>query len=117
VALLLLLYGLYALAARSRYEILWNIALGTIMFAALLWFYTRRTVGGGDVKFVPVVCLWLGTHCVLIFSILLLGFIVAHLIAARMGFAPTLAVGERRAIPYAPSVSAALICIIALGCL
>jgi Flp pilus assembly protein protease CpaA len=87
------------------------------MFAVLFWFYTKRVVGGGDVKLVPVVCLWVGAHCALVFSIFLLIFIVIHLMAARMGWARTLAIGGHQAISYAPSVAVALICIIALGCL
>jgi prepilin peptidase CpaA len=117
VLLLLLLYGLYALVARPPYEILSNVTLGAIMFAVLFWFYTKRVVGGGDVKLVPVVCLWVGAHCALVFSIFLLIFIVIHLMAARMGWARTLAIGDHQAISYAPSVAVALICTIALGCL
>lgn len=117
VLLLVLLYGLYALIGRSGYEILLNVTLGVIMFGVLFWFYARRAVGGGDVKLVPVVCLWVGPHCALLYSIFLLTFIAVHLVAVRKGWVPTLAVGEHRAIAYAPSVTASLICIIMLGCL
>lgn len=117
VLLLLVLYGLYALIARSRHEVLSDIILGAIMFGALFWFYTKGVVGGGDVKLVPVVCLWVGAHCALVFSIFLLIFIFIHLIAVRMGWARTIAVGDHPAISYAPSVAVALICTIALGCL
>lgn len=117
VVLLLLLYGMYAFVFRTRYEILFNVVLGGVMFGLLLLFYAKRAVGGGDVKFVPVVALWVGTHCALLFSILLLAFIALHLIVVRLGWAPTLAVGEHGAIPYAPSVATALICLILLNCL
>lgn len=115
VALLFLLYGMYALVFRSPYEILSNLALGGITFGLLLLFYARRVIGGGDVKLVPVVALWVGIHGALIFSILLLAFIGVHLIAVRTGLAPTLTIGQHRAISYAPSVAAALICLIGLG--
>ena len=117
VLVLLLLYGLYALVARSRYEILSNVILGIIIFGSLFWLYTKRVVGGGDVKLVPVVCLWVGAHCAVVFSILLLALIGAHLMAVRIGWALTVGIGGNRAISYAPSVAAALICIIVLGCL
>ena len=117
VLLLVLLYGLYAFIGRSGYEILLNVTLGVIILGVLFWFYARGAVGGGDVKLVPVVCLWVGTHCALLYSIFLLTFIGVHLVAVRKGWVPTLAVGEHRAIPYAPSVAASLICIIMLGCL
>ena len=117
VLVLLLLYGVYALTARSPYEVLSNAILGVIVFAVLFWLYTKSVVGGGDVKLVPVVCLWVGAHCALAFSIFLLIFIFVHLAAVRLGWAPTLAVGDHQAISYAPSVAVALICVIALGCL
>jgi len=115
--LLLLLYGVYALMSRSPYEVLSNLMLGAIVFGVLFWLYTKRVVGGGDVKLVPVVCLWVGAHCALAFSIFLLIFILVHLMAVRLGWAPTLAVGDHQAVSYAPSVALALICVIAFGCL
>jgi Flp pilus assembly protein protease CpaA len=113
--LLLVLYVLYAIIARSQYEILSNIILGVITFGLLLWFYAKRVLGGGDVKLVPVVCLWVGTHGALLFSALLLMLLGLHLVAARMGWARINSIGGRRAIPYAPSVAGALIGTIALG--
>ena len=117
VLLLLALYVLYAPMARSSSEIIWDVVLGIAMFAVLLWFYAKGAVGGGDVKLVPLVCLWVGTHCALLFSILLLAFISVHLIATHAGRAGTVSMAGRRAIPYGPAVAAALICTILLGCL
>lgn len=68
-------------------------------------------------KLVPVICLWVGTHSALPFSVFLLVFTCLHLFATRMGWAPTLVAGDKRAIAYAPSVAAALICVIVLDCL
>lgn len=117
IVLLLLLYGMYAFVFRSPYQILSNIALGALTFGLLLLFYARGLIGGGDVKMVPVVVLWVGIHGALIFSVLLLLFVVLHLIAVKAGWAPTLAIGRHRAVSYGPSVAAALVCLIALGCL
>lgn len=117
VLLLLLLYALYALVARSPYEILSSILLGAIVFAVLLCFYAKRTLGAGDVKLLSVVCLWIGIHCAFLFSTLLLLFIFLHLAAARMGWVRTRTIAEGLAIPYAPAVTGALIGTIALGCL
>ena len=115
VMLLLVLYVLLAFVDRSRSEILIDVLLAAIIFAVLLWFYTYRAVGGGDVKFLTVVCLWVGSHGALLFSILLLLFIGLHLSAAKIGWAETKPMAGRYAIPYAPSVAAALIAVIALG--
>jgi Flp pilus assembly protein protease CpaA len=117
VLLLLVLYILFALVSRSWFEILTNVILAVVMFGILLWFFTRGAVGGGDVKLMAVVCLWIGAHCALLFSVLLLLLIGLHLLAARMGWAQTKTMAVRNAIPYAPSIAGALIGVIMLGCL
>jgi Flp pilus assembly protein protease CpaA len=117
VLLLLVLYVLFALISRSRSEILSNVILAAVIFGVLLWFYTYRVLGGGDVKLMTVVCLWIGAHCTLLFAALLLLLIGLHLVAARMGWAQTKPMAGRHAIPYAPSIAGALIGIIMLGCL
>jgi len=119
VLLLLVLYILFALISRSWFEILWNFVLAAVMFGVLLWFFANRAVGGGDVKLIPVVCLWVGIRCALLYSAFLLLFVGLHLVAARMGWAQTKQMAgrsDRYAIPYAPSVAGALISIIMLGC-
>src|SRR5262249_61763487 len=73
IVLLLILYALFSFVTRSRIEVLTDIILSLVIFAVLLWFYTQGVVGGGDVKLVTVACLWVGTHCALLFAILLLG--------------------------------------------
>jgi prepilin peptidase CpaA len=117
VLLLLVLYVLFAFIGRSWIEILSNVILALVIFGVLLWFYTKRAVGGGDVKLMAVVCLWVGAHCALLFSTFLLLLIGLHWVAARMGWAQTKPMAGRNAIPYAPSIAGALIGIIMLGCL
>ena len=114
--LLVVLYVLLAIVSRSWIEIAEDILLAIFMFAVLLWFFAQRVIGGGDVKLVSVACLWIGVHCALLFSGLLLIFIMLHVGAARMGWAHTKPMGGRYAIPYAPSVAGALIGVIVLGC-
>ena len=115
--LLLLLYVLFALVTRTPSEILSNVIFATILFAVLALFYTKGIIGGGDVKLVSIVCLWVGVHCALLFSILLLIFIGLHLVAAWLGWANTKPLAGRFAIPYAPSVAGALIATVVSGCL
>lgn len=115
--LVLLLYVLFALVARTPPEILSNVIFAAIIFAVLALFYTKGVIGGGDVKLVAIVCLWVGVHCALLFSILLLLFIGLHLFAAWLGWADTKPMAGRFAIPYAPSVAGALIVTAMSGCL
>ncbi len=117
VLLLLILYVLFAFVTRSRLEVVTDVILAIVIFGVLLWFYTQGVVGGGDVKLVAVVCLWIGTHCALLFSVLLLALGGLHLLAAKMGWARTKPMVGRVGIPYAPSVAGALIGVIVLGCL
>jgi Flp pilus assembly protein protease CpaA len=117
VLLLFVLYLLFALATRAWSDICWNFILAAFIFVVLIPFYAKHAVGGGDVKFITVVCLWLEPHCALFFSALLLLFIVLHLIAARIGWARTQVLAGSKAISYAPSVAGALIGVIVFGCL
>jgi prepilin peptidase CpaA len=116
VLLLLVFYILYALVARTGREMTADIFVGVSVFGFLLWSYTRGAVGGGDVKLLPVACLWVGAHCAMLFSALLLVFIVLHLIVVRLGWASARAINGRRAIPYAPSIAGAMLGTILLGC-
>jgi prepilin peptidase CpaA len=117
VLLLLVLYILFAFVTRSRVEVLTDLALAIIIFGVLLWFYTQGVIGGGDVKLVAVACLWIGIHCALLFSILVLALGGLHVLAAKTGWARTKAIAGRLGIPYAPSVAGALIGTMVLGCL
>jgi Flp pilus assembly protein protease CpaA len=116
VLLLLILYVVYAFVARSRIEIVEDVVLGAIMFGVLLLFYTRRVLGGGDVKLMSVVCLWVGVHCAVLFSILLLLLVGLHVVAVTIGWVPGRTIADRQVIPYAPSVAGALIGTLLLGC-
>lgn len=116
VLLLLLLYIAYALVARTRSEIVWNMIVAAGVFCILLLFYARRALGGGDVKLLSVVSLWVGIHCALAFSILLLLLIGLHVTAVKIGWAPAQMHGERQVIAYAPSIAGALIGVIIIGC-
>jgi Flp pilus assembly protein protease CpaA len=116
IILLFVLYVLYAFVARAGREITSDALVGVFIFGFLLWSYSRSAVGGGDVKLLPVVCLWVGAHCAMLFSALLLVFIMLHLIIVRLGWASARAINGRRAIPYAPSVAGAMLGTILLGC-
>ena len=114
--LLLVLYVVYALLARSSYEILSNVLFGAVMFGILLFFYARKLIGGGDVKLLSIACLWVDMHCALLFSAALLTFIILHVAAVSIRWVGTNRIEGRRGIPYAPSIAGALITLILLGC-
>jgi Flp pilus assembly protein protease CpaA len=117
ILLLLVLYIAFAIVDRSPFEILLNVILSVVVFMVLLWLYGRGAIGGGDVKLVAVVCLWIGVHCALLFSVLLLGFVGLYVLTAKLGLVPTQMNGSRQALPYAPAVAAALITTILVGCI
>jgi prepilin peptidase CpaA len=117
VLLLVILYVLFAFVTRSRVEVITGIILALVILAVLLWFFTQGVIGGGDVKLVAVVCLWVGPHCAPLFSVLLLVLGGLHLLAAKMGWVRTKSIAGRIGIPYAPSVAGALVGTIVLGCL
>ena len=116
LGLLLVLYALYAAAARSLSDVISDVVLCAIVFAILIWFYSRGAIGGGDVKLLPIACLWLGIHCAFPFSVLLLVFILVQLAAAKAGRLAIRYRGARWTIPYAPSVCGALAVTIFIGC-
>jgi prepilin peptidase CpaA len=111
--LLLAFYIVYVPFFRSTNEILLNVTLSIMVFSASLYFFHKSWIGGGDVKLLSVACMWVQSQCVLLFAIALLFFVIVHTIALRLGWCRTTSGGG---IAYAPSVAAALISMILLGC-
>jgi Flp pilus assembly protein protease CpaA len=120
--LILLLIGLfcfYALLSDRWTAVAWNLGLAAGIFLFLIYFYTRHWMGGGDVKILTVSFLWTGMECALPFVILLLLFVFLHTVAAKFEWVESKqdANDGCRRIPFAPSIAAALIATILLGCL
>jgi len=119
--LILLLIGLFALHAflSDRWtSAAWNLGLAAGVFLFLVYFYSRHWIGGGDIKILPVAFLWTGIECAFLFVLLLLVFVSLHTAAARLGWMESRQdVDSRQRIPFAPSIAAALIATILLGCL
>jgi Flp pilus assembly protein protease CpaA len=95
----------------------WNLAFAALMFGVMLYFYAQSLMGGGDVKILTVGFLWVGFRCAFPFAVLLAIFSAAHVVAAKFGWAEVQQVGDKKRIPLAPSVAAALILCFILGCL
>jgi Flp pilus assembly protein protease CpaA len=113
--LLLVLYALLAFVDRTGAQVASNLILAVAMFAILLFFYTRGVVGGGDVKLMAVVALWVNSDRLLPFSVLLLVLVCLHVAAAKLGWAPTKLMADRIAISFGPALCGALIGAIMLG--
>jgi prepilin peptidase CpaA len=115
VILLALLYVPYAWLARSPLEIASGIVLAVLVSGPLIYLYVKQMVGGGDLKLVPVVCLWVGLRCALLFSASLLVLTIVHVLISKVSTARTGATArERHVMAYAPSLCGALILTIML---
>jgi prepilin peptidase CpaA len=118
--LILVLAGLFvvhALLSGRWTSAHWNLALAVLMFCVMLYFYSQNLMGGGDVKILTVGFLWVGFGCALPFAVLLAIFAAVHGVAGKFGWVEVQQVGDRKRIPLAPSVAAALIACFILGCL
>ncbi len=119
ILLLIGLFFLYSLISDRWAAAAWSLGLATGIFLFLIYPYTRHWLGGGDVKMLTVAFLWCGIECAPPFVILLLLFVSLHTVAARFGWMGSQQFDDdrRQRIPFAPSVAAALIATILLGCL
>jgi prepilin peptidase CpaA len=116
---LAVLFFVHAVLSGRWTSVHWNIAFALLMFAAMLVLYSRRLMGGGDVKLLSVAFLWVGIDCAMSFALLLLAFAGIHATAAKFGWVGVQSSADdaRRRIPFAPSIAAALIGVFMLGCL
>jgi prepilin peptidase CpaA len=118
--LILVLAGLFvvhALLSGRWVSAHWNLAFAALMFGVMVYFYAQNLMGGGDVKILTIGFLWVGFLCALPFAVLLAVFAAVHVVAAKFGWAEVQQVGDKKRIPLAPSVAAALILCFILGCL
>jgi prepilin peptidase CpaA len=116
VAVLAGLFIIHTILSGHWTEMYWNFVVAFIAFLIMLFFYARKTMGGGDLKLLTVAFLWVGYTCVLPFTILLLISAVAHFLAVKAGLMQTLDDQGRR-VPFAPSIAAGLIGTFLIGCL
>jgi prepilin peptidase CpaA len=118
VIVLAVLFFVHALVSGRWVNVLGNVAFAVMMFICMLFFYSRRLMGGGDVKLLSVAFLWVGIGCALPFAVLLLVCAGIHAIAAKLGRTDSQNTkGTAHPIPFAPSIAAALVGIFILGCL
>jgi Flp pilus assembly protein protease CpaA len=116
----LVLTGLFFLHAflSSRWTALpWNLGFAAILFLIMLYPYSKKMMGGGDLKLLTVALLWVGPFCALPFALFLLLYAGIHAAAVKFKLVEGKAVGERQSVAFAPSIAAALISVFIIGCL
>jgi prepilin peptidase CpaA len=119
ILLLIGLFVLYAFLSHRWTSAAWNVGLAAGVFLFLIYFYSRRWIGGGDIKILPVAFLWTGIERAFLFVLLLLMLVSLHTAAASFGWMESRRYDDdsRQRIPFAPSIAVALIVTILLGCL
>ncbi len=115
--LILVLAGLFLLHAvlSGRWtQLHWNIGFAVLMFLIMLYFYSQKLMGGGDLKLLAVAFLWTGPLYALPFAVVLAVFACAHIVLVKLGWANAQRVnGGSARIPLAPSIAGALIVLFA----
>jgi prepilin peptidase CpaA len=114
--LLLPLYALYVVVTGRWTDVLSEIAFAALIFSICLFFYSKNALGGGDVKFLPLTCLFVGLRDAMPFCLFLLILILMHYGAVRVGWMRFRSLNGRRVMPYGPSISGAFLATLALGC-
>ena len=118
--LILILTGLFFLHTflSGRWTTLpWNLGFAALLFLIMLYPYSMKMMGGGDLKLLTVAILWVGPFCALPFALFLLLFAGIHAVAIKFKLVEGKAVGERQSVAFAPSIAAALIGVFLIGCL
>lgn len=111
------LFLLYVFLLGAWMTLVWNFGFAVLLFILMLFFYSMKLMGGGDLKLLTVAFLWVGPFCAVPFAIFLLFFAGIHSLAAKLNFVDSRAEGHHKAIAFAPSIAAALISIFMVGCL
>jgi prepilin peptidase CpaA len=117
VVVLTLLFFLHAFLSGRWVSVHWNLGFALPMFLILLYFYSKKMMGGGDLKLLTVSLLWVGPFCALPFALFLLLFVCIHIVAVRFKLIEAQFVSGKKWIAFAPAVAAALISVFIAGCL
>jgi prepilin peptidase CpaA len=128
---LVLLFVAYAAATWGSLPIWLHVGTGLVVFVICIVFWQLRWLGGGDVKFVGAIALWMGPDNILMFLILLtvtsaLFIVILKTLyqwnpwfqaSALPSFVKQLLTkSAERAIPYGlPAAISAIICTFVLG--
>lgn len=111
------LFFLHAFLSGRWTSLHWNIGFAALLFLIMLYFYSMKLMGGGDLKLLTVALLWVGPFCALPFAIFLLVFVCLNIVAVKFKFVDAQIRDGRKWIAFAPSIAAALISVFLAGCL
>jgi len=111
------LFFLHAFLSNHWATLPWNLGFAAILFLIMLYPYSMKMMGGGDLKLLTVAILWVGPFCALPFALFLLFFAGIHAFAVKLKLVKGKDFGNRQSVAFAPSVSAALIGVFLIGCL
>ena len=117
ILVLAALFFLHAVLS-GRWTILhWNLGFAALLFLIMLYFYSMKLMGGGDLKLLTVAFLWVGPFCSLPFALFLLLFAGVHVLAVKFKLLEGQIANGRTKLAFAPSIAAALISVFMAGCL
>lgn len=111
------LFVVHALVSGRWVSAHWNLGFAALMFGLMLFAYAQNWMGGGDLKLLTIVFLWVGPDCALPFAIFLALFASLHTAAVKLRWAIGRQDGGRTRIPFGPSIAAAAIATLAIDCL
>jgi prepilin peptidase CpaA len=94
-----------------------HLGFAGITFLLMFWCYANALMGGGDLKLMTVAFLWTGTHCAVLYLIVLVGCALLHTFLAWLGWVDAQRVNGRIKIAFAPSIAAGLIGVLISDCL
>ena len=117
ILVLAVLFFLHALLSGRWMVLHWNLGFAALLFLIMLYFYSKKLMGGGDVKLLTVALLWVGPFCVLPFALFLLLFVGIHILAVKLKWAEAQRENGQTRLAFAPSIAAALIGVFVVGCL
>jgi prepilin peptidase CpaA len=125
------LFAMYAIATWGTLPLLMHVGIGLLVFVMCIVFWQLGWLGGGDVKFVAAISLWMGPDKIFIFMILLTLASAVFIAALKFLYQwnawfqgstlPAfvklmLTKSAERAIPYGlPAAISAIICTFVIG--
>jgi prepilin peptidase CpaA len=117
VLVLAALFFLHALLSGRWMVLHWNLGFAALLFLIMLYFYSKKLMGGGDLKLLTVAFLWIGPFCALPFAAFLLLFVGIHILAVKLKLVEAQIENGQKRLAFAPSIAAALIGVFMIGCL
>jgi prepilin peptidase CpaA len=117
ILVLAALFFLHALLSGRWTVMHWNLGFAALLFLCMLYFYSKKLMGGGDLKLLTVAFLWVGPFCALPFALFLLLFVGIHILAVKLKLVGAQIENGQARLAFAPSIAAALIGVFSVGCL